>query len=184
MYLAVASSGVCETVVGSALEVGGCLISMRLMWRAAAASVNIFGAMVPLSTPGMALYGGGSLGCEFDFRLNDSVEFRFNASSLARFSARAWIRRRASAWSHRPRPCRLQRRVETSLLCRLFLMPDHLIALDPQPGHSSRMYDPFILWYLPHLRTHHARPLLAMSWIRTRVSVSGLSVPLDDFLTL
>ena len=63
MYLAVASSGVCETVVGSALEVGGCLISMRLMWRAAAASVNIFGAIVPLSTPGMALYVGGSLGC-------------------------------------------------------------------------------------------------------------------------
>ena len=51
MYLAVASSGVCETVVGSALEVGGCLISMRLMWRAAAASVNIFGAIVPFIRP-------------------------------------------------------------------------------------------------------------------------------------
>ena len=57
-----ASNGVCEHGgIGLGL-VGGCLMSMRLMWRAAAASVCILGANAP-STPGMALDGGGSLAC-------------------------------------------------------------------------------------------------------------------------
>ena len=64
--LAVIPNGVCGLGGGVRLgsETVGCSISMRLMWRAAAASVNILGANGP-SIPGMALAldGGGSLIC-------------------------------------------------------------------------------------------------------------------------
>lgn len=165
-------AGWCDA--GSVVCFGVCLISMRCKWRAAAARVYILGAKASHAFD-MAFKGGSSgseAGC---LRFNGSWGLGGAELILALFSALAWIRRRASAWSHRPRPCLLHRSVETSVLWRLFLIPDHLMALEPQPGHSSRMYDPFILCSWPHLRTHHARSLFTISSIRT--TVISLSSP-------